>query len=140
MRDTDPPRFLLITPPEGDFDDIRQHITSSLQEVGIDPIFLNGDTTIRGYSIDDSIRVRNAIERADVIIVDITGNNPDVMFDTGYAIARGKDVLPIVQRKIKRVPASIGGRFYLVYDPSEPAQLSDKVKFYTLSQLEHRKE
>ena len=141
MRGTDTPRFLLLMPPEEEFDDLRQYITSSLQEAGIEPINPFGEGAIkRGYSTDDFIQIRKAIERADVVIVDMTGNNPDVMVNTGYALAERKYVLPIVQRTAKRVPASIGNRLYVFYDPSDPAQLSDKIKMYTLSRLRGRKE
>jgi len=31
-----------------------------------------------------------AIELAEVIVVDVTGNNPNVMFEFGFALAKGK--------------------------------------------------
>lgn len=137
MSDTDTPRFFLTTPSGEEFKNLRLLITSSLQEVGIKPI-LSEEAIVPGDKIAASIH--KAIELADVVIVDVTGNNPNVMFEAGFASGMGKSILPIVQRTAGRVPSDIGGQLYLVYDPSEPNQLRDNIKTFALRYLENRRE
>lgn len=137
MSNTDTSRFLLIMPRSEEFNNLRQLITSSLQEVGLKPIVWDEAVVQRDTR---GISIQKAVELADIIIVDITGNDPNVMFGSGFAIGAAKPVLPIVQRTVKRVPSYLSGRLYLVYDPSEPTQLSDKIKAWVLRHLGSRRE
>src|SRR5690349_2521588 len=47
----------------------------------------------------DSIleRIYNQIARADIIIADMTGRNPNVFYETGYAHALGKQVILVTR-------------------------------------------
>ena len=137
MGDTDTLRFFLIMPRGEEFDNLRRHITSFLLGVGMEPIS-SEELMPGGGRIVDS--VQKAIELADIVILDVTGNDPNVLFEAGYALGAGKPVLPIVQRTSGRVPSGISGRIYLVYDPAEPDQLSDNIKTFALRYLESRKE
>ena len=42
-------------------------------------------------------RIYNQIAKSDVIISDMTGKNPNVFYETGYAHALGKRVLMLTQ-------------------------------------------
>jgi nucleoside 2-deoxyribosyltransferase len=64
----------------------------------------------RSSNITDDIVA--SIERCHVAIVDVTGNNPNVMFELGYAIAKAKkniiisqsaDFLPFDIRNIRTI-------------------------------------
>jgi len=60
--------------------------------------------------------IEKCIEMADVVIADITGNNPNVMFELGWALAKGKK--PIVIRKqddSNKVPFDVQGIRYISY-------------------------
>jgi hypothetical protein len=132
MSDTDTHRFVLIMPPGGEFDDLRRHITSFLLAAGMKPISWE-EEIVPGDRIAYS--VLHAIKLADIVIVDVTGNNPNVLFEAGYALGAGTPILPIVQRTAGRVPSDIGGRLYLPYDPAKPAELSDDIKTFVLHYL-----
>ncbi len=67
--------------------------------------------------------VTEPIERADFIIADLTGSNPNVMYEIGFAHALRKPILFIVQKGVKHVPSDISGNLYFVYDPSKPEEL-----------------
>jgi nucleoside 2-deoxyribosyltransferase len=108
---------------------LRQLIADALVEVGIKPILLE-EIIVHGTSIVESIQ--QAIARADLVIVDLTESNPNVMYEMGFAHALRKPVLPIVQQRIGHVPSDIAGYLYLVYDPSEPDELRHNIQTWAV--------
>ena len=118
-------RCFITTPFSEDFRNIRMVIVDALIEVGIEPILLErtmpAETLIFEY-------LQQAIERADVIIADLTETSPNVMYEVGYARALGTPILLIVQSGVGHVPSDIAGHFYLVYEPSRPDDLKYKIK------------
>jgi len=95
-------------------------------------------------------RIYNQIGKADIIIADMTGRNPNVFYETGYAHALGKPVILVTQNAsdipfdLKHYPHIIyGGRitdlipeiekrvkFLLDIPKSESIQPSSDVEFY----------
>ena len=65
---------------------------------------------------------------AKVIIVDFSGRNPNVMYETGIAHALGKEIIPITQ-SIEDIPSDIGHHRALIYYPNEQGykDLSEKL-------------
>lgn len=59
----------------------------------------------------------NLVFRAQVVVVDFTGKNPNVMYETGIAHTLGKQVVPISQ-SISDVPSDIGHHRVLTYLPN----------------------
>jgi nucleoside 2-deoxyribosyltransferase len=51
-------------------------------------------------------QIVNAIETADLIVADLTGNNPNVMFELGYADRAGKEVV-LLNQEIGATPFDI---------------------------------
>jgi nucleoside 2-deoxyribosyltransferase len=93
--DTRPKKFVFILMPFSDaFDDIYK--------VGIKPACENAgayceriDEQIFTESI--LIRIFNEINKADLIVSDMTGRNPNVFYETGYAHALNKKVILLTQ-------------------------------------------
>ncbi len=129
-------RYLLITPFSGEFQFLHQLIVDALREVGIEPILLE-ETLALGMPVFES--VQQAIERADVIIADVTGNNPNVMYEVGFAHALRKLVLPIVHQGIGHVPSDLAGYLYFVYDPSKPDELRHTIQTWAVRYLSERR-
>lgn len=118
MQHTKTLRCLLITPYSKEFSSLRRSLADILEINGIETIMREQvKTTILGGG------VQRAIESADFIIADLTGSNPNVMYEMGLAHALRKPVLPIVQRGDEHVPSDISGYLYFVYDPSKPEEL-----------------
>ena len=86
------------------------------------------DTSL-GEPIEQS--VRQMIEKSDFVIADLTGNNPNVMFEVGFAEGIGKSILPIVQDTERQVSPHIAGMLYVPYNPQQP----DNMIKYVLSWL-----
>jgi hypothetical protein len=95
MDNTAPKPFVFVLMPfSKGYDDIYQ--------VGIKPACKNAgayaervDEQLFQESILD--RVYNQIAKADIIISDMTGRNPNVFYETGYAHALGKAVILMTQ-------------------------------------------
>ncbi len=77
---------------------------------------------VRADSIwDNSIFIQDIFDIiycAKVVIVDFSGRNPNVMYETGIAHALGKTVIPITQ-SIDDIPSDLGHHRALKYLPNE---------------------
>ena len=63
--------------------------------------------------------IRKCIEMADVVIADITGSNPNVMFELGWALALGKKPIVIRQQEDPdKVPFDVKDIRYISYSNS----------------------
>ena len=62
-------------------------------------------------------RVFNQINKADVIVADMTGRNPNVFYEVGYAHALGKIVLLLTQ-KADDIPFDLKHHHHIVYGGS----------------------
>jgi len=80
------------------------------------------------------VAIRQMIERSDFVIADLTGSNPNVMFEVGFARGLGKSILPIVQETEAQVSPHVAGMIYVPYDPQKP----DKMINYVLSWVKRR--
>lgn len=58
-------------------------------------IYRADDIEVPGRITD---QITNAIDNADVVLADITDLNPNVMFELGYAFARGKRIVMVTQQ------------------------------------------
>ena len=125
MKGTKSLKCFITTPFSEDFQNVRKIIADALRDIGIEPILFE-ETITSGTFIFEA--VQQAIERADIIIADLTRGNPNVMYEVGYAHALSKPILFIVQRGIGYVPSDIGGFLYRVYEPSRPDELKRTIQ------------
>lgn len=136
MLNEQTPQCLLLMPPTEEFAPVRELISSSLKEVGIEPIL---SLTIRLPDGSTAESVRQATRLADIIIADLTGNHPNIMYEVGYAQALKRTVLPIVRNGPGRVPTAMEGQLFVVYDPDDPDKFRNDIQFWTLRYLERKK-
>jgi hypothetical protein len=69
------------------------------------------------------ISVYQNITRADLVVADITGGNPNVMYEVGFAHALRKPVILLADRTTPNIPHDLAGRLVIINDPAEPAVL-----------------
>jgi hypothetical protein len=62
-------------------------------------------------------QVVSAIDRADVIVADLSDANPNVYYELGYAHARGRVVVPI--SSTPPLPFNVAGFQTVLYDPND---------------------
>lgn len=60
-------------------------------------------------------RIYNQISKADIVIADLTGKNPNVFYETGYAHALGKKVVLLTQ-KAQDIPFDLKHYSHIIYD------------------------
>lgn len=135
MSETNGFRYLLIAPFSEESRILHQLIADALREVEIEPISLE-ETIVPGTSIVEPIQ--QAIARADIIIVDLTESNPNVMYEVGFAHALRKPVLLMVQQEVGHVPSDIAGYLYFVYDPSKPDELRRNIQTWATRYYKER--
>ena len=77
-------------------------------------------------------RIYNQINKADIIVADMTGKNPNVFYEVGYAHALGKTVLLIVKEEVD-IPFDLRHHPFIIYKNSITKlqkALRTKVKFF----------
>jgi nucleoside 2-deoxyribosyltransferase len=105
----------VLMPFDPAFDDIyRLGIKETAEKLGI-----------RAERVDEQIfhkenileRIYNQIDAADLIIADLTGRNPNVFYETGYAHAKGKVCL-LLTSKADDIPFDLKHHRHLIYGDS----------------------
>lgn len=108
-------RVFVIMPFNDEFDDvwvggIKKACLGDFAPLRVDQISLSSWIT------DD---VEEYIDKSTTVVADVTGNNPNVMFELGYALGRKKDPIIIVQpQEPGKVPFDISGIRHLEYADS----------------------
>jgi nucleoside 2-deoxyribosyltransferase len=104
----------------------KTDLCETLRALDVIPIFAKGTYLETGDEIGSSIQRK--IEKADFVVADVSGKNPNVMYELGYADASRKPVLLIVSVDSAGLPQSMSGEYYLVYDPQNKAAFKREVR------------
>ncbi|MEW6058470.1 MAG: hypothetical protein AB1540_17880 [Bdellovibrionota bacterium] len=112
---TSPKPFIFVLMPfDSDFDDIYKFgIKGAADDAGAYAERLDEQIFTEGM-LD---RIFNQISKADVIVADMTGRNPNVFYEVGYAHALGKIVVLLTQKK-EDIPFDLMHRQHIVYSGS----------------------
>src|SRR5438105_9690132 len=114
-RSTTPKPFVFVLMPfDSGFDDIYKFGIKGAAE-DADAYAERIDEQIFSEGILD--RVFNQINKADVIVADMTGRNPNVFYEVGYAHALGKIVLLLTQQG-DDIPFDLKHHQHIVYGGS----------------------
>jgi Domain of unknown function (DUF4062) len=123
MNDKKPLRCFLSTPFSG-FIEVRQAIAEALRRVGVQPLLVE-DLKAEARSVVEVLQ--DQIQNADFIIADVTGGNPNVLYEVGFAHALKKPVLPIVQKIDSAPPAIVHSYLLFIYDVNDLSRLENAV-------------
>ena len=108
-------RSLVLMPFASEFDRVfeatRTAASSALPGERIDCTWLK-DALAAGRISDDLLR---GIEHSTFCIADVSGNNPNVMWETGYAMALGKPTI-LIGQSIKSLPFDLKDHRVLSYE------------------------
>lgn len=105
----------VLMPFDADFDDIyRLGIKETAEAVGV-----------KAERVDEQIfhkenileRIYGQIDAADIIISDMTGRNPNVFYETGYAHAKGKTCL-LLTSNADDIPFDLKHHRHVIYGDS----------------------
>jgi small subunit ribosomal protein S1 len=96
-----------------DFDEqYRNHYVPVIESVGMKPVradSLYSDETVIG-------NVWCGLQEGDIVVVDLTGSNRNVMIEFAWAYLLGKKLVPLTQCR-KDVPSDLPGLRYIHYSP-----------------------
>lgn len=111
MAEVKPFAFVLM-PFDKEFDDIYQYgIKQACSELSI----VAERVDEQFYSETMLERIYRQIENADFIIADMTGKNPNVFYEVGYAHAKGK-LCALITQKAEDIPFDLQHHFHIIYD------------------------
>jgi hypothetical protein len=119
-------RSLVLMPFASEFDSVFAATKSAAQRAlpgeQIDCSWLK-DSMAAGRITDDLL---HGIEGSTFCIADISGNNPNVMWETGYAMALGKPTI-LIGHSIKTLPFDLKDHRVLSYEMSNLDALTDSL-------------
>lgn len=119
-----PPYVFVLMPFQDQFRELYETaIRPPLEELGCAVRYADELLTVDNI-IDD---IYAQIIRADLIVADTTGRNPNVFYEIGYSHALNKSVILITQDK-DRIPFDIQARRHIFYDIRSPNILKGRIK------------
>lgn len=104
-------RIFLVIPFTREFNDISQVVRQAIME-GQHQLIRMDEMMATGRIID---QIHDEIEKADLVIADVSDRNPNVMYELGFAQSLKKPILPIIQ-KGESIPFDIASIRTLIYD------------------------
>ena len=130
------PRAFVIQPFDKSFEGIYDLIRSAAAIAGVD--VLRADSmAASGRTIAEDIQ--GAIQSASLVIADITNDNPNVMYEVGFAQAQGKPVL-LVAASSRAIPFDMAGFRVSIYDISSPSEFVQRLARSILLAIERPEE
>jgi hypothetical protein len=117
-------RGIVITPLDAAGRRIHDTVNRALRELGIKTYDLRDLPA--GASLANAITA--AIREADFVVADVTRQNPNVLYEIGYANALEKPTILLVDGSAQdEMPADLAGLSYLTYDSRNLRSLHDYV-------------
>src|SRR5439155_20468885 len=118
--------FLALPVKDAGSEQLADELAHALQEHGLEPFL---PTKIAaGDTVPEAIQ--SALRRSSVVIADITGRNPNVLFELGVAIGLRKPVLLLSQGSLDDVPPDLRALQIAVYRPTDLSTVSRYVRLW----------
>jgi len=121
-----PPEVFVIAPFDRELQPVLEVVHRAAREAGFTVARL--DQLPPGALFTSSILDR--IRQADLIVADVSGQNPNVMYELGFAHALRKPTILLASTKSddSKLPADLAGFRYLPYDPANLRVLTERVR------------
>lgn len=122
-------RLCFISAPYQRISFLKELLYPVLQKEGISPISLD-ETIMPGELI--TRKVDTLISKCSMAVVDLSGNNANVMWELGNAMSKVKKVILIVDKEqAGNLPSNLSGLFYLTYSLSEDnLEFAERLGYY----------
>ena len=92
---------------------------NGVEMAGMRATFLHSHAEYGGLVSDIASQILRIIEISDAVIVDITGRDPNIMYQLGFAHALKKPVLPIIEKDSGAIPFNLQGYLFFVYEDND---------------------
>jgi len=110
-------KAIILTPFTTTGQSVAAQISEVLNDLKVTPIFFAQMVKVSPFT---------EIDKADIVIADLSEANPNVMFEVGYAQGRGKPVLYIMQSD-ETIPSDLMGNLVYLYDKDSPNRLRGSI-------------
>ena len=125
----------LLIAPDASAQRLRDTVKRVLAEAGVN---VKMPDSWEGEDAADAII--GAIPSVDLVIADVSQENPNVLYELGYAHALRKDTILLVSKNASpRIPSDIVGSYIFSYDPEDLGTLGEYLK-HQASGLKQRRE
>ncbi|MBL8526886.1 MAG: nucleoside 2-deoxyribosyltransferase [Burkholderiales bacterium] len=121
-----PQAYLALPPADAASKGLANQIREVLESQGIDAF--EPAQMSAGSSWSD--QTQGAIREAEVVVADLTGMNPSVLFDVGIALGLRKPVLLLSQEPAKNLPLNLRAYQVAVYRPDDLATVRRYVELW----------
>jgi hypothetical protein len=121
-----PMQCLVIMPFRAEFDAVFTCVREAAEKASTDPAvdcYWLKDFHGAGRITDD---IMVGLGKAAFCVADLTGNNPNVMWETGYAMALGRPVI-LIGQSIGSIPFDLNNHRLLEYDAGRLDVLRDRL-------------
>lgn len=136
-HDDPKPHCFLAIPYSSKYELIREAVRDGAMEAGYLTVSINQGPLIPGTIIQETII--GEIAKADCVIADVSGGNPNIFFELGLAQAMGKGIIIISDgRTLNEAPFDIR-EFRIIIYPDDSLNLSDFSRKISLSLRELRR-
>ena len=126
MKLMQPSEVFIITPFDPDGRRVQDTIKQAIEEAGFKVLPNVGD--IRPGA-ELASKIIDQIRKADVIIANLSGSNPNVFYEIGFAHALRKPTILLVDLKSgSSLPSDLAGLEFVSYDPSNFRRLVDQLR------------
>ena len=123
------PHVFVIAPFDPEGRRVQDIVGRAIQETGL-RVVQHSDTIRPGAELTSTIL--EAIRGADLIIADVSRQNPNVLYEVGFAHALRKPTILLISTKSgSGLPSDLAGLQYIMYDPANLDRLADLVKAET---------
>ncbi len=116
--------IFVATPFETKFNNVLGAIKTAANNSETDYFVLRIDETKGTSRIDDEIEKQ--IQNASVVVADLTGLNPNVFYEFGFARASNVMAISIAEKKTE-LPFNIQSLRTIFYDPNDLQKLTDEI-------------
>jgi nucleoside 2-deoxyribosyltransferase len=124
-----PLQVFIITPFDRDGQRVQNAVRGAIEEAGF-RVVQHSDAFRPGAEL--TLSILDSIREADLIIADVSHQNPNVLFEMGFAHALRKPTILLVDIKSgSSLPSDLAGLQYITYDPANIRGLADRVKAET---------
>ena len=112
LNEVDPHKIAVMMPFKTEFHDVYDAIKQACQDEGFESVRVDD---LRD-PVDISQQVLDLIRSSKYVIVDTSGHNPNVFFETGFAVGVGKKYIPLTSTPEMRMPFDIQNTRFIKYD------------------------
>jgi hypothetical protein len=119
---------LILVPQTQDSSRLLSLLAGMVHSAGVRPRTLETSGEYGEFVSDIAVQIPKTIQSSDAVIVDLTGADPNVMYELGFAHALRKPVLPIIRKGSGSVPSNLQGYLFYAYEEENTGELYEIIR------------